>query len=106
MDLRNFLFDEKFSDFAVVRRFRETDAIAWNVGIYELSDYTSHYIKTKKTKIRRNDEAFTLRLPLSHAPARGTKIAIVVVFAAGKPYKSTAKRQKQSAFVTLSELHA
>ena len=46
--------------------------------------------KNQKTKIRRNDEALTMRLPLSHAPARRAKECA----AAGGRWRHTDKVKK------------
>ncbi len=66
------------------------------MGIYELSDLSFLFIKTKKTKIRRNDEAFTHSLPLCHSSSEWTKIALFVVPDDGKAYIGTPNRRGQS----------
>ena len=88
--LKNYPFDEKFSDFAVVRLFSAEKRMQYR-EIWKFIGNCAQYPYHSGVKLT--------ELSLHTAPdctGKGSKIAGFIVFGGGKLYDGTANRRKQS----------
>ena len=87
---KNYPFDEKFSDFAVVRRFFAKKRMQYR-EIWKFIGNSTQYPYHSGVKLT--------ELSLHTAPdctGKGSEIAGFIVFGGGKLYDGTANRRKQS----------